>query len=316
MKLSSIIVLFFLLVSTIVSLSIYDYFSHKKEEKHENIIQNQHIVRGMFFGDFNFSDRWYDEMVSRNKATAQWLLEPLKTLNLHQYDFVSANLESSVYKTSQDCQYSEKQNIIKTKEKYLPYFKDIGITHVSLANNHSYDCGNIWFQATKKYLDEQEIKYFWEWRWNETNVLLEEINGKKIAFIWLNDTTYRVDWDKKYEMISQLDQQWYFVIINIHWGSEYKTHNNQRQKSLAQNFINNWADFIIWHHPHVIQNYEVIDGVPVYYSLGNFFFDQPMQPTLKGMWVSFILDNNVIETQPIYFHRDPKFMNITHFSND
>ena len=286
------------------------------------------LVTGMFFWDFNFADRWYAEIVRREKATPQELLDIFAKeekselfwnkyihTKLSSFDFVSANLETSVYNNVNDCQYSQKNIVLKTQDKYLKYFKQIWISHVSLANNHSYDCGEIWFEATKKYLSENNISYFWDGRKKESNILLQEINGQKIAFVWFNDTSYQVDWDNKYKKIRELHDEDYFIIVNIHWGNEYETQNNSRQKFLAEKFVENWADLIIWHHPHVVQNYEIIDWVPVFYSLGNFFFDQPMQETLKWMWVFFVLEWNMLKIKPIYLYRDSKFMKIQYFSN-
>ena len=301
-----------------------DYISLELDEK----LASWGLVTGMFFWDFNFADRWYAEIVRREKATPQELLDVFAKeekpelfwnkyihTKLSSFDFVSANLETSVYKDVNDCQYSQKNIILKSHEKYLKYFKNIWISHVSLANNHSYDCGEIWFEATKKYLNENNIKYFWDGRKKESNILLQEINGQKIAFVWFNDTSYQVAWEEKYKIISELQQKNYFIIVNIHWGNEYETQNNSRQKFLARKFIENWADLIIWHHPHVVQNYEIIDGVPVFYSLWNFFFDQPMQETLKWMWVFFVLEANILKVKPIYLYRDSKFMKIQYFSN-
>lgn len=304
------------------SIKISEYFSQNDRFFHDftqvnshNSLKDTESVSWIFFWDFHFAQRWYGEMVRREKATPEWLLQTLSQAHLSMFDIVSGNFESSIYKDQNDCQYSQKQNIIKTHEKYIQYFKNIGISHVSLANNHSYDCGDIWFQATKKYLEENQIVYFWEWRGNESNILLQEIKGQKIAFIWLNDTTYPVNWESKYKKIAELEQQNYFIIINIHWGNEYKIKNNVRQKLLAEKFIEHWADLIIGHHPHVVQNYEIIDNVPVFYSLWNFMFDQPMEETLKGMGVLFLLEKDILKVKPIYFYRDQKFMKIQYFSN-
>lgn len=285
-------------------------------------------ITGIFFWDTNFADRWYHEMVRRKKAAPEELLaifaqennpEKFWKKSLHSklkgFDFVNMNFESSAYENVSECQYSQKQTIIKTQEKYLKYFRDMWITHASLANNHSYDCGNIGFEATKKHMKNNDIFYYGEGRWNESNILKQEINGKKIAFVWLNDTTYPTHWPNKYKLISELQKEWYFVIINVHWGSEYKLKNNARQKKLAKDLIKHGANLIIWHHPHVVQNYEVIDGVPVFYSLWNFHFDQPMEATLKWMWVFFELRENELKVKPIYFIRDNLFMKIQKFEN-
>ena len=63
------------------------------------------------------------------------------------------------------------------------------------------------------------------------------------------------------------------VIIGvIHAGVEYDKRHDYNQVKIARRFIEWGADIVVGHHPHVLQGYEVMDGVPVYYSLGNFVF--------------------------------------------
>ena len=318
----------------------WEYYSTEKED--EYFILDDYLsvplkgkswtgssVTGVFFWDTNFSDRWYHEIVRRNKASPEELLNIFGQENnaekfgkkaihkkLHWFDFVNINFESSVYEKPTECEYSQKSTIIKTKEKYLKYFREMWVTHVSLANNHSYDCWNIGFQATKKHMKNNNILYYWEWRWTESNILKQEIQWKKIAFVWFNDTTYFTNWEKKYQIISNLKKEDYFVIVNVHWGVEYQKQNNARQRKLAEKLVVAWSDLIIWHHPHVTQNYEVIHNVPVFYSLWNFHFDQPMEDTLKWMGVFFELWNSELKVKPIYLYRDNLFMKIQKFGDE
>ena len=64
------------------------------------------------------------------------------------------------------------------------------------------------------------------------------------------------------------------AVVQMHWGEEYATQPTERQRTLAKQFIQAGARLIVGHHPHVIEDTEIIDGVPVIYSLGNFIFDQ------------------------------------------
>jgi poly-gamma-glutamate synthesis protein (capsule biosynthesis protein) len=60
----------------------------------------------------------------------------------------------------------------------------------------------------------------------------------------------------------------------VHWGEEYALRHNQSQAELATTFINQGADLIIGHHPHVVQGIDFINDTVVFYSLGNYIFDQ------------------------------------------
>jgi len=65
-----------------------------------------------------------------------------------------------------------------------------------------------------------------------------------------------------------------FLIVSLHWGEEYKLINSPVQQSLAHRIIEAGADLMIGHHPHVVQNIEKYQGKLIFYSLGNFIFDQ------------------------------------------
>lgn len=72
-----------------------------------------------------------------------------------------------------------------------------------------------------------------------------------------------------------------FIIVYTHWGNEYQTQANQTTQTLAHQLIDQGADLIIGSHPHVIQNHEIYQGKHIYYSLGNFIFDQYFSPATK-----------------------------------
>ena len=63
------------------------------------------------------------------------------------------------------------------------------------------------------------------------------------------------------------------VVAYVHWGTENSTAVNADQIAKRDRFIAHGADMIIGSHPHVLQPWEVVDGVPVVYSLGNFWFN-------------------------------------------
>ncbi len=64
------------------------------------------------------------------------------------------------------------------------------------------------------------------------------------------------------------------VIVSMHSGNEYEPEPNEVQRAFARAAIDAGADIVIGHHPHVVQSAEVYQGKPIYYSVGNFVFDQ------------------------------------------
>lgn len=76
------------------------------------------------------------------------------------------------------------------------------------------------------------------------------------------------------------------VVVSLHWGTEYQPHPNETQKTMGHAIIDAGADVIIGHHPHVVEDYEEYNGKHIFYSLGNFVFDQPFsEATMQGRMV-------------------------------
>ncbi len=73
-----------------------------------------------------------------------------------------------------------------------------------------------------------------------------------------------------------------FQIVYVHWGIEYEQESSLAQKKLANRFVEAGADLIIGHHPHVVQEVDYIDGVLVFYSLGNYIFDQYFSDSVQN----------------------------------
>lgn len=73
------------------------------------------------------------------------------------------------------------------------------------------------------------------------------------------------------------------VIAMPHWGPEYMSIPNWIQRNLARDLVAAGADLVVGNHTHVVQAIQEIDGVPIFYGLGNFVFDQGLRPTRQGV---------------------------------
>lgn len=76
-----------------------------------------------------------------------------------------------------------------------------------------------------------------------------------------------------------------YVVVILHWGMEYQSSPTLSQRKGARRLIRAGADAIIGHHPHVIQKEEYFKGKPIFYSLGNFVFDQRKPETSQSLIV-------------------------------
>jgi len=195
----------------------------------------------------------------------------------------------------------------------LPVLKDAGFDIVSFANNHVGDWNIKAFGDTLKRLEENNIlKTGGGKNRNEAeNPTIIEKNGIRFGFIGFSDVG--PNWieakinspgillasDPNFnEIIKNAKIKSDVLIVSFHFGEEYKLIHNKRQETLAHSAIDNGADMVIGHHPHVIEDIENYKGKVIVYSLGNFIFDQYFsQDTMRGMLFSATFDGkNLIKT--------------------
>lgn len=138
---------------------------------------------------------------------------------------------------------------------------------VNLGNNHISNFGKNGVESTKKYLKEAGIKYFGGFYGDEP-VFRED----ELSFVSYNEFGAE-NKEKIAEKIKKEKEKGQTVIVYAHWGEEYAP-APQRIKNTARLFAESGASLIIGSHPHVILQKEVIGNTTVYYSLGNFIFDQ------------------------------------------
>ena len=147
-----------------------------------------------------------------------------------------------------------------------------GIDLVSLANNHTDNFGVDGFEQTKTYLKTAGLSWFgnpWNSAGDSRTVCRQEIC---VAFVGYHE--FRDGFENVLAEVKVLDSEVDFVIVIPHWGEEYVAEPSERLKVKAQQLIAAGADLIAGAHPHVVMVKETINGVPVFYSLGNFLFDQ------------------------------------------
>jgi len=225
-------------------------------------------------------------------------------------DFVHANFEGPIKEfavaTSKSISFRFKPDVVWP-------LKDSGINIVSTANNHALDQGWGGREDTKRFLNEAGVRYFGHPKnESEDNVYIGEAAGYKIAFIGYDDTIFRVEDKKSQELVSRLNNEVDFVVVSIHWGAEYKHQPLQRKEYLAHLFVDSGADLVIGHHPHVVQTMEIYKDAPIFYSLGNFVFDQYWSlDTQEGMGIGVELTPE-LKTVYLYPYKlpnsQPQFM--------
>jgi gamma-polyglutamate biosynthesis protein CapA len=161
-----------------------------------------------------------------------------------------------------------------------PLLARFGIDAVSLGNNHIGDQGSEGMAMTRQYLESAGVSHFGGVVGSEP-VHHTTIKGHSFAFVAYNQfggsTPEQIASLIKHEAIAHK------VIVVAHWGDEYVA-ETESMKATARLFAESGATLIVGAHPHVVQGHEYITTTLVYYSLGNFIFDQYWEPAVsEGM---------------------------------
>lgn len=163
---------------------------------------------------------------------------------------------------------------------------------VSLANNHTDDFSGECLESTQQALDELEVQWFGEYN---SPVPIVNLQNKDLSVALIGYNYFQSEQTELINTIEQASIEGKMVIVYPHWGIEYETSSYSAQQELAQAMIAAGADLIIGSHPHVVQEFETVDSRPVFYSLGNFIFDQDLPGTNQGFAVGLILSDKELK---------------------
>ncbi|QDW74591.1 CapA family protein [Lachnospiraceae bacterium KGMB03038] len=198
---------------------------------------------------------------------------------LEEDDLSIINLEGTF--TDSD-QRQEKTFAFKADPEYVSILTGSSIEAANLANNHSRDYGEESYTDTVETLDQAGIASF-----GYDQVDLLEINGVKVGLTGIYELAEHLDKQQEVkENIAALKEAGaQVIIVNFHWGIEKEYVPNDTQKTLAHLAIDEGADLVIGHHPHVLQGIERYKGKYIAYSLGNFSFGGNSNPSDKDTMI-------------------------------
>lgn len=236
------------------------------------IFHTPEVVDIAFVGDMMF-DRHIRELANGQEDGYDYLLEEM-TDTLNSFDVVVANLEGPVtsYPTKATYNQSDPNHYVFTfSPEIVSTLKKNNIRAVNLGNNHIHNFGEGGIRQTTDFLEKDGIGYFGGPV--EKDVLVGEIGDISIGFVSFNQFL-NPDKEKTLEDIQSIEDNTNFIVVYTHWGEEYEEAPNVYQRELAHSFIDAGADVVIGSHPHVVQQKEEYMGKMIYYSLGNFVFDQ------------------------------------------
>ncbi len=237
-------------------------------------------VRLLFTGDILLS-RGVERRLIHDPQSLSRALHPI----LSGADWTLGNLEGAVGPPDGCTQSTSQGPCFPIRGEFIPLLRQAGFKAIGLANNHSSDLGQTGREATARLLWQNDVSvltyeqspYFV--RIGDLSigiVSLSMIPGKNEPAVDVPCTGLR----QKLRMAKNLSN---LVVVYIHWGSEFLDWPDRKQRRAADWLMNNGADIIVGHHPHLVQKPECLHGKPVFFSLGNLVFDQKYPSTREGL---------------------------------
>lgn len=232
--------------------------------------------------------RYVNVKIRKNNFDYTWPFHQTKDF-LSASDLTLINLENPLL---DPCPIDEIGMVFCSPTQSVEGLVFAGIDIVNLANNHMEDHGASGYISTLETLRQSGLQPS-----DQDNLVVVTRGDTSFGFIGFN----RIKQGKNHSIlsdqeviqrISDLDSQVDVLIVSMHWGNEYKSIPNQAQISLGHQAIDVGADLIIGTHPHVTQAVEEYQGKMIFYSLGNFVFDQMQsETTTKGEIVKIIFQD-------------------------
>jgi len=260
---------------------------------------NQPEVHILFTGDILLSRNVIAEYQFRKSSP--W--EDLKPL-FQSADLVIGNLEGAVGKSEGRFLPGSGSPLFYIDKENISLLREAGFNIITNENNHNSDPGTGSKEKTIEALQDCKITpvYYENSPWFFTIkdviialVTLNMIPGRDVS----NNQLPSIEIKQKLRLARNLAK---IVIVSIHWGSELLDWPSREQRATAKWLIDNGADIIIGSHPHVIQEPEIIEGKPVFFSLGNHLFDQKYPETKEGLIVEITIRAGSYECNGIITH--------------
>ena len=252
---------------------------------------------------------------------------------LDSCDFVVGNLETPL--TDSKKVVGGKSAYIKGKPEDVEILKFLGVTHVTLANNHTFDYCAKGLQDTIETLEKNKIDWYGV-NGKTVDVVNDNSRVKLLGYCCYSTNAVGLEEDDVFinvlnpvEMdkdITNAERDGYLPILSCHWGQEHIHYPDYDHLEIARWLAKKHKIVIHGHHPHVIQGIESIDHSLIMYSQGNFCFDdvytskskKPLVELSESNRESFVcvlsIENNEIKKYdiiPFCFDKDSYILNVS-----
>ena len=251
-----------------------------------------------------------------------------RVINQHGVDHLFSSGVDSIFRSAQvvvgnlECPATKIQSpvqklyIFRGEPEWLEALKRHGITHLNLANNHSIDQGREGLLDTRQNIIGAGITPIGAGA-NMTEAAEPVLLSKTPRNVWLIPSlrlaleNYAYLPDKPCVSQEPMDSllnrihclrkadSTAVIIVSLHWGGEHTMHPVNSQRWDARQIIRAGADVLVCHHTHTLQDVEDINGHSVFYSIGNFIFDQSKPENTKACIVRLKITAEMVTTEAI-----------------
>ena len=207
-------------------------------------------------------------------------------------DLTIANFEGTL--TDSD-EREDKTFAFKAPASYASILTGGSVEAVNTANNHSHDYGDQSFDDTLAALNDAGIVHF---GYDETAVM--DVKGIKVGLVGIYELYDHLEREQQLkDNIAKVKADGaQLIVVIFHWGNETETVPDSNQTTLGRIAIDEGADLVCGHHPHVLQGIETYKGRNIVYSLGNFCFGGNSSPSDMDTMIyqqTFTIDANGVK---------------------
>lgn len=251
--------------------------SETSSEAADAVVMNPVSLTLSVVGDCTLgTDETFDYDTSLNayyeNYGSAYFLQNVKNI-FSQDDLTIANFEGTL--TESDAR-EDKTFAFKGPASFTSILTDGSVEAVNTANNHSHDYGDQSYEDTMTALDAAGIVHF---GYDKTAVM--DVKGIKVGMVGIYELKDHLEREQQLkDNIAKVKADGaQLIVVIFHWGNETETVPDSNQTTLGRLAIDEGADLVCGHHPHVLQGIETYKGKNIIYSLGNFCFGGNSSPS-------------------------------------
>ena len=289
------------------------------------------LRKGVFYREENFMEYKLffagDVVISNSTELSDVLDDNICTL-IKKHDIACCNFEAPIIHMNAS-KINKIGPCLMQNEHSAEIVEEAGFNIVSLANNHIMDYGAKGLKATITAFNKCVTVGASCAPSDVYKPYITDLNGKKFAFIMIAENGFGCadDFSKNgfawmmdvrvLKMIRKIRNEVDYVILNCHAGAEHWEQPLPELRTLYKSWIDNGADIIIGHHPHIVQGWEKYENGYIFYSLGNFCFEPEVGINYQNtIAVSITISKGIICPEILFFHRNDSGKLLLGESND